>query len=328
MRAVITGAAGFIGSRFAELFLDDAERLGYDDVVLFDALTYSGRRENMDESLRDRRASFVHASITDADATDRALRGAHARRTLRRREPRRPLDRRARARSSPRTCSAPSSCSRARGAAAWSASCTSRPTRSTARSSEGSWREDHVLEPNSPYSSSKAGSDLAALAYHRTYGLDVMRDALLEQLRPAPVPREDDPAVRDQPARRARRSRSTATGSTCATGCTSTTTAGACWPSLESGRAGEIYNIGGGTELTNRELTGAPARAVRRGRVDGRAGAPTAWDTTGATASTGPRSPPSWATSRACAFDEGLAATVRWYQENEEWWRPLKGRVA
>jgi dTDP-glucose 4,6-dehydratase len=39
---------------------------------------------------------------------------------------------------------------------------------------EGSWSEDHLLEPNSPYSSSKAGSDLAALAYHRTYGLPVM----------------------------------------------------------------------------------------------------------------------------------------------------------
>ena len=39
---------------------------------------------------------------------------------------------------------------------------------------EGSWREDHILEPNSPYSSAKAGSDLAALAYHRTFGLNVM----------------------------------------------------------------------------------------------------------------------------------------------------------
>ena len=39
---------------------------------------------------------------------------------------------------------------------------------------EGSWPEDHLLSPNSPYSSSKAGSDLAALAYQRTYGLNVM----------------------------------------------------------------------------------------------------------------------------------------------------------
>ena len=49
MRVVITGAAGFIGSRFAEVVLENAERLDYDDIVLLDALTYSGRRENMDE---------------------------------------------------------------------------------------------------------------------------------------------------------------------------------------------------------------------------------------------------------------------------------------
>ena len=48
MRVVITGAAGFIGSRFAELLLAVSDSLGYDDIVLLDALTYSGRRENME----------------------------------------------------------------------------------------------------------------------------------------------------------------------------------------------------------------------------------------------------------------------------------------
>ena len=78
MRAVITGAAGFIGSRFAELFLEQAERLDYDDIVILDALTYSGRRENMATVLRDSRVSFVEGSILDAEITDDILRGAHA----------------------------------------------------------------------------------------------------------------------------------------------------------------------------------------------------------------------------------------------------------
>ena len=111
------------------------------------------------------------------------------------------------------------------------------------------------LEPNSPYSASKAGSDLIARAYARTHGLPVCDHPLLQQLRALPVPGEGHPAVRHQPARRATRCRSTATGSTSATGCTSTTTAAAsssCW---SGGRPGEVYNIGGGTELTNRELT-------------------------------------------------------------------------
>ena len=70
MRVVITGAAGFIGSRFAEMLLENAERLDYDDIVLLDALTYSGRRENMVDVLRDSRVSFVEGSITDVDVTD------------------------------------------------------------------------------------------------------------------------------------------------------------------------------------------------------------------------------------------------------------------
>ena len=78
MRVVITGAAGFIGSRFAEVLLENAERLDFDDIVLLDALTYSGRRENMDEVLRDSRVSFIEGSITDADLTTEVLCSAHA----------------------------------------------------------------------------------------------------------------------------------------------------------------------------------------------------------------------------------------------------------
>ena len=117
-------------------------------------------------------------------------------------------------------------------------SCTSPPTRSTARSTTGSWPESHPLEPNSPYSASKAGSDLIARAYHRTYGLPVVHHPLLQQLRALPVPGEGHPAVRHEPARRRARSRSTATGSTCATGCTSTTTAAASSSCSTKGRAG------------------------------------------------------------------------------------------
>ncbi|NNN00404.1 MAG: NAD-dependent epimerase/dehydratase family protein, partial [Acidimicrobiaceae bacterium] len=77
MRVVITGAAGFIGSRFSEMFLERAELLGYDEIVLLDALTYSGRRENMNEVLRDARVSFVEGSILDAQLTNDVVRGAH-----------------------------------------------------------------------------------------------------------------------------------------------------------------------------------------------------------------------------------------------------------
>ena len=77
MRIVITGAAGFIGSRFVELLLE-SDHLGYDEIVILDALTYSGRRENMETALRDSRVSFVHGSIVDGDLVEETLRGADA----------------------------------------------------------------------------------------------------------------------------------------------------------------------------------------------------------------------------------------------------------
>ena len=92
---------------------------------------------------------------------------------------------------------------------------------------EGSWPETHPLEPNSPYSASKAGSDLLArgLPPHPRHGR--RHHPLLEQLRAVPVPGEGHPAVRHEPHRRQERAAVRRRARTCATGCTSTTTAAA-----------------------------------------------------------------------------------------------------
>ena len=324
MRAVITGAAGFIGSRFSEMFLAEATRLGYDEIVLLDALTYSGRRENLEAVLTDKRVSFVHGSITDAATCESALEGA----------------------SAVVHFAAESHVDRSiSGARAFYETnvigthqlLESARSRSVARfihvSTDevygtiplGSWREDHLLEPNSPYSSSKAASDLAALAYHRTYGLDVCVTRCSNNYGPRQYPEKVIPLfvtnlfdglsvplygdglnVRD-------------------------------WlhvddhcrgvlAVLEGGRAGEIYNIGGGTELTNRELTarlldlcGADASSIepvadrlghdRRYSVD--------WTKIHTELGYAPQ----------VDFAEGLAATVQWYRDNDAWWRPLKGAM-
>jgi len=173
MRVVITGAAGFIGSRLSEVLVDQAERLDYDDIVLFDALTYSGRLENLEVVRRDSRVSFVKGSITDELVVDEVLRGAHAVVHLAAESH---VDR---------------SITGARLFFETNVMGTQQLLESARRAGverfvhvstdevygsidEGEWREDHILQPNSPYSSSKAGSDLAALAYQRTYGLNVM----------------------------------------------------------------------------------------------------------------------------------------------------------
>jgi dTDP-glucose 4,6-dehydratase len=325
MRAVITGAAGFIGSRFTELFVEQAERLGYDEIVLLDALTYSGRRVNLTNVLDDPRVTFVEGSIVDRAVTDDALRGAHAVVHL----------------------AAESHVDRSIESARPFFETNVLGTLQLLESSrngdverfvhvstdevygsipEGSWREDHLLEPNSPYSSSKAGSDLAALAFHRTYGLPVMVTRCSNNYGPRQFPEKVIPLFVTN-LFDGRKVPLYGDGLNVRDWLHVDDHCRALLLVLEHGHPGEVYNIGGGTEMSNRELT---TRLVKYCGADESMVEPV-----GDRLGHDRRYSVDWTKIKTelgyeptVDFDEGLEGTVRWYRDNEAWWRPLKERQA
>jgi dTDP-glucose 4,6-dehydratase len=119
---------------------------------------------------------------------------------------------------------------------------------------EGSWTEDHLLEPNSPYSAAKAGGDLSPARTRRPTAWTSRSPGAATTTGPTTSPRRSS-RCSSPTCSTGTRCRCTARAPTCATGCSSTTTAAASSWSLEQGRPGEFYNIGGGRELSNRELT-------------------------------------------------------------------------
>ena len=250
MNLLVTGAAGFIGSTYVRTLLasdaPDAPR-----ITVLDKLTYAGTLDNLE--IGHPRLEFVQGDICDAELVDKLM--AEADQVVH--------------------FAAESHVDRSINGAAdfvrtnvvgtqvlldaalrYRTPFVHISTDEVYGSIEsGSWPETHPLAPNSPYSASKASSDLLALAYHRTHGLDVRVTRCSNNYGPHQFPEKVIPLfvsnlldgkkvplygeglnVRD-------------------------------WLHVEDhcqgielvrtkGRAGEVYNIGGGTELSNKELTG------------------------------------------------------------------------
>jgi len=321
VRILITGVAGFIGSRFAEVVLAQAERLGFKEIVLLDALTYSGRMENLAGVLDDPRVRFVHGSINDAALVDELCHGTD---TVVHLAAESHVDR---------------SIAGAQAFFVTNVLGTQQLLESARRGgvrkfvhvstdevygsiAEGSWREDHILEPNSPYSASKAGSDLAALAYHSTFGLDVSVTRCSNNYGPRQYPEKVIPLFVSNLVD-GKKVPLYGDGLNIRDWLHVDDHCQGIMLVMEGGRAGEVYNIGGGTELTNRELTTRLLSLCGYGEemvqpVEDRLGHDRRYsvDCTKIREELGyaPKVP----------FEQGLADTVAWYKNNEAWWRPLK----
>jgi dTDP-glucose 4,6-dehydratase len=322
MRLLVTGGAGFIGSHYVRGVLGDAWGGPVPDrVSVLDKLTYAGNLANLAQVRHDPRLEFVEGDILDRPLVERMVAAAdvvvhfaaesHVDRSI--------------------TGGADFVSTNVAGTQTLLEAAHVHGVESFVHVSTdevygsievGSWDEQQPLQPNSPYSASKAGSDLLARAYHRTHGVPVCITRCSNNYGPYQYPEKIIPLF-------VTRLLEGATVPLYGDGrnvrdwlhvddhCR------ALHLVVDGGRPGEIYNIGGGTELTNAELTGLLLEACAAGwdqvvRVPDRLGHDLRYslDFTKITTELGYRP--------AIDLNLGLAATVRWYAESRSWWAPLR----
>ena len=321
MRILVTGGAGFIGSNFVRRIVDGTLS-GITSVTVFDKLTYAGTLTNL-KGLPQDSFEFIEGDICDQDLTlklakshdaivnfaaeshvDRSISGSRdfintnvlGTQTL--------LDA---VRYGSVTTFVQVSTDEVYGSIA-----------------EGSWPETDPLMPNSPYAASKASADLVSRSYFRTYGLDVRVTRCSNNYGPRQFPEKVIPLFVTNlidglkvPIY--------GSGSNVRDWLHVDDHCRGIQAVLIHGKAGEIYTIGGGTELTNAELTRKILHIMGEDEtriefVEDRLGHDLRYsvDITKISRELGYKP--------LVNLEIGLRETVEWYQENEQWWRPLKNR--
>ena len=187
---------------------------------------------------------------------------------------------------------------------------------------EGSWDENFPLLPNSPYSASKASADLLARSYHRTFGMDVRITRCSNNYGPHQFPEKVIPLFVTNLIDK-KKVPLYGKGLNVRDWLHVDDHCRGIHAVLTQGKSGEIYNIGGGRELTNRELTSIILEKMDRDDssiefVQDRLGHDLRYSVSIKKISSELGYTPQ------VPFEHGIEQTIDWYKSNENWWRPLK----
>ncbi|MBB2745012.1 UNVERIFIED_ORG: dTDP-glucose 4,6-dehydratase [Microbispora rosea subsp. rosea] len=318
MRILVTGAAGFIGSHYVRNILGGAfPGLESARVTAVDKLTYAGNRANL--PAEHPRLTFVHGDVCDAELLRELLPGHDA---VVHFAAESHVDRSIDSASAffhtnvlgtQTLLEAVLACGVARVVHV--------STDEVYGSiSDGAWTEDAPLLPNSPYAASKASSDLVARAYWRTHGVDVSITRCSNNYGPRQLPEKLIPLFVTN-LLRGRKVPLYGDGANRREWIHVEDHCRAVHLVLTKGSAGEIYNVGGGAEHTNLEITerlldlcGGDASMIKR--VADRKGHDSRY------ALDDSKIRQALGYEPAVDFGRGLAETVAWYRANPHWWTP------
>jgi dTDP-glucose 4,6-dehydratase len=322
MKLLVTGGAGFIGSNFVRMALTDKfPDFNVEQLTVLDLLTYAGDEENLKPIASDKRYKFVKGDIRDLELAKKLMQDAdqvvhfaaesHVDRSIE---------------GGSEFVSTNVMGTQVLLDAARSTNIKRFVHVSTdevyGSISEGSWPEDHPLLPNSPYSASKAGSDLLVRAYNRTHKLDTVITRCSNNYGQYQFPEKVMPLfitniIEGKKVPLYGNGLNVRDWLHVDDHCRGIALA------LTRGRAGEVYNIGGGTELTNVELTHNILEAMGVGKefiqpVEDRKGHDLRYsvDISKINKELG--------YSPQVNFEEGLIQTINWYKNNEAWWKKHK----
>jgi dTDP-glucose 4,6-dehydratase len=323
MKILVTGAAGFIGSNFVRMVIT-SELQGISGVKVLDKLTYAGVKENLKPAERSPSYQFTQGDIcdsvqvsqliSDVDAVVNFAAESHVDRSI-------------------------------AGAADFvqtnivgvqvlldAIKTSGRNIRFLQVSTdevygsieEGSWTEDSSLLPNSPYSASKASGELLARSYNRTHGMDVVITRCSNNYGTHHFPEKLIPLFITNLIE-GKKVPVYGTGENIRDWLHVDDHCRGIYSVLMNGHSGEVYNIGGGRELTNNEITRLILEAMGADKssieyVEDRKGHDLRYsvDWTKINRELG--------YEPQVKFEDGLRETIQWYRDNESWWKPLKNR--